>query len=385
MRHVLIVAAVLIATHANAQDSPSAKHAAILKDYDAALPAYQKRLRAAKGVAEQGKIFREDNPQPAAALRLLELAKQHPKDEVAYESLTWIMENSEFGPGAVKPYSEAIDLLATRYVDHKDNVKLFERMAKSPFTTTPKFLQAVFDKHPTGATRGRAGFHLGLCLKNYAATVERLRTEPEMAKNAELVVGPDLVKQFKDADVAKLLAQADDAFVRVQKDHAFIAYKKTNLGRAAEAELFEMRHLAVGKTVPDLEADDTEGKLLKLSDYRGKIVVLVFWGTWCPHCMAMVPTERALVKRYEGQPFAMVGVNSDIDLDKLKPALVKHGITWRSFYDGPTAEGPIATRWNVQGWPEVYVLDAKGVIRFRGVRGEQLEKAVAELMKETKR
>src|SRR5439155_24738268 len=118
------------------------------------------------------------------------------------------------------------------------------------------------------------------------------------------------VKQFKDADLARLRGQAEGAFERVEKDHAFIAYKKTNLGRAAAAELFEIRHLAVGKTVPDLESDDTEGKPLKLSDYRGKVVVLVFWGTWCPHCMAMVPTERALVKRYEGQPFAMLGVNS---------------------------------------------------------------------------
>jgi len=386
MRHFFIVVLVvtLIATQAQSQESPSAQHAAILKEYEAAASAYLRRLQAATSVAEQGKIFRDDNPQPAAALRLLALAKQHPKDEIAYQSLTWILQNSEFGPAAVKPYSDAIDLLATHYLDHKDIEKLFERMAKSPFIATPKFLQTVFDKHPKAATRGRAGFHLGLCLKNYADTAERLRSESEMAKNAELVVGPELVKQFKDADLAKLRGQAEKAFERVEKDHAFIAYKKTNLARAAAAELFEIRHLAFGKTVPDLEADDTDGKPLKLSDYRGKVVVLVFWGTWCPHCMAMVPTERALVKRYEGQPFAMVGVNSDIDLDKLKPALVKHGITWRSFYDGPTADGPIASKWNVQGWPCIYVLDAKGVIRFRELRGEQLERAVAELMKETK-
>lgn len=385
MRHTTIL--ILLATPCFAvgqETAPAAKQTAILADHEKAVAAYRKRLQSAKGVAEQGVIFRKENPHPATAQRLLELAKAHPQDPVAYASLVWIVETTEFGPASEKPYAEAIDLLATRYVDHKDNGKLLERMAKSPFLATPKFLQAVFDKHPSAGTRGQAGFHLGLCLKNYAATVERLRSEPEMAKNAELVVGLEMVKAFKDADTTKLLARADEVFARVQKDYPFHAYKKTNLARAAEGELYELRRLQVGMTVPELEGEDTDGKPIKLSDYRGKVTVVAFWGTWCPHCMAMVPTERALVKRYEGQPFAMVGVNSDVELGKLKPALVKHGITWRSFYDGPTADGPIASKWNVQGWPSIYVLDTKGVIRFRELRGEQLERAVAALMKEIK-
>lgn len=362
-------------------DSPSAKFAAILKEHERAQTPYLAQLQKATTVAEQGRVFREENPQPAAARKLLELANAFPKDPVAYESVTWIVQNSEFGPAAEKPYAEAIHLLATRYADHKDNERLLERMSISPFAASVEFLKAVHEKHPTAVVRGRAGFYLGLHLKNYSGTVGKMHKDPEFVRNVELFVGAELVKRLKDADTAKLLREADEAFARVEKDYPLVGYKKTNLGKAAASELFELRNLAVGKVVPDLEGDDTAGKKLKLSDYRGKVVVLVFWGTWCPHCMAMVPTERALVKRYEGQPFAMVGVNSDIDLDKLKPALVKHGITWRSFYDGPTTDGPIASRWNVQGWPEVYVLDAKGVIRHRGLRGEQLEQAVAELMK----
>ena len=80
----------------------------------------------------------------------------------------------------------------------------------------------------------------------------------------------------------------------------------------------------------------------------------------------------------------LLGVNSDDDRDKLKPTLEKKGITWRSFWDGPNTEGPIATRWNVQGWPAVYVLDAKGVIRAKHVRDAFLDQAVDELMKEMK-
>ena len=362
-------------------DTPKAKYDAILKDYLKAQYEYFARMKSAKTLADQGVLFREQNPQPAAAHKLLELAAAHPKDPVAYDCLTWIVQNSEFGPAAEKPYAEAIRLLATRHADHKDNENLLERMGNSPFTSSAEFLKAVHEKHPSTVVRGRAAFYWALYLKNYCGTVERLQKEPEFAKNVDLFIGADLARRLKDADTAKLLREAEDLFARVEKDYPLVAYKKTNLGKAAAAELFELRNLAIGKVVPEIEADDTEGKKFKLSDYRGKVVVLVFWGTWCPHCMAMVPTERALVKRYEGQPFAMVGVNSDIDLDKLKPALVKHDITWRSFYDGPTITGPIASQWNVIGWPVIYVIDAKGVIRHRGLRGEQLEQAVAELMK----
>jgi hypothetical protein len=96
----------------------------------------------------------------------------------------------------------------------------------------------------------------------------------------------------------------------------------------------------------------------------------------------MYPHERSLVKRLEGKPFALIGVNSDSDKDKLKERMTKEQITWRSFWNGPKGpDGPISHAWNVRGWPTIYVLDAKGTIRFKGVRGEAMDKAVDELLK----
>ena len=95
----------------------------------------------------------------------------------------------------------------------------------------------------------------------------------------------------------------------------------------------------------------------------------------------MYPHERSLVKRLEGKPFALVGVNSDQDHAELKKVLEKEQITWRSWWDKKIG-GKIATKWNVHGWPTIYVLDQKGVIRYRGVRGEAMDKAVDALLKE---
>jgi peroxiredoxin len=95
----------------------------------------------------------------------------------------------------------------------------------------------------------------------------------------------------------------------------------------------------------------------------------------------MYPHERSLVKRLEGKPFALLGVNSD-PKDRLRQAMKKENITWRSWWDGGNTSGPIAKAWNVSGWPTIYVLDSKGVIRYKGVRGKQMDEAVDKLLKE---
>jgi peroxiredoxin len=95
----------------------------------------------------------------------------------------------------------------------------------------------------------------------------------------------------------------------------------------------------------------------------------------------MYPHERSLVKKLEGKPFALLGVNSD-PKDRLKRVIKKENMTWRSWWDGGNTSGPIATQWNVFGWPTIYVLDHKGVIRYKGVREQAMDDAVDVLLKE---
>ena len=97
----------------------------------------------------------------------------------------------------------------------------------------------------------------------------------------------------------------------------------------------------------------------------------------------MYPHERSLVERLKDQPFALLGVNSDRDLETLKPRLEQENISWRSFWNGPKGtSGPISARWNVRGWPTIYIVDHKGVIRFKNKRGEAMDEAVDQLLAE---
>src|SRR5262249_40105435 len=96
----------------------------------------------------------------------------------------------------------------------------------------------------------------------------------------------------------------------------------------------------------------------------------------------MYPHERSLVKRLEGKPFALIGVNTDQDRQQLKKVLVDERITWRSFWNGGSTSGPISNKWKINSYPSIFVIDAKGVIRYKNVRGEAMDKAVDTLLEE---
>jgi hypothetical protein len=97
----------------------------------------------------------------------------------------------------------------------------------------------------------------------------------------------------------------------------------------------------------------------------------------------MYPHERSLVKKMQGRPFVILGVNSDADRDTVKKVQVSEKLTWRSFWDGGSTDGPIARQWNVSGWPTLYLIDHRGVIVGQGVgRSEKDDDLIERKVKE---
>jgi thiol-disulfide isomerase/thioredoxin len=163
---------------------------------------------------------------------------------------------------------------------------------------------------------------------------------------------------------------------------ASLAHKST-LGQEAAGRLDVMVNLAVGRPAPEIDGTDMNGKPLRLSDFKGKVVMLVFWGTWCGPCMALVPRERELVARLKDQPFAFLGVDCKDDQGTARQAMAREKMTWPSWYDGAADRGPIAERYHVRSWPSIFVIDAKGIIRARHYFSVDLD--VDKLLEEMKR
>jgi thiol-disulfide isomerase/thioredoxin len=163
---------------------------------------------------------------------------------------------------------------------------------------------------------------------------------------------------------------------------ARITRRRSTLDQVALAWLDNWHNLAVGKPAPEIKGVDVHGMPLKLSDYRGKVVAIVFWGSGCGPCLREMPREKALVERMKGRPFAMLGVNIDADAGTARKVMDAQGVTWPNWYDDGQGEGPIAKLYRLRGIPTIYVIDAKGKIRSKKAIGDSFVQLVETLVAE---
>jgi thiol-disulfide isomerase/thioredoxin len=113
---------------------------------------------------------------------------------------------------------------------------------------------------------------------------------------------------------------------------------------------------------PDFSFTSHEKQLISNSSLRGKVVLLDFWGTWCPPCRESVPTLRDLQKKYAGKGFELVSVSSDDDQDVWRTFIEAQKMNWSEYID---LSGEVLSAFNVESFPTYVVLDKDGVMRFR--------------------
>ncbi len=325
--------------------------------------------------------------------RALDLAEGHPDDPAAVDALAWVVYRGVppergkalrriIGHHAASPrLKPALHFISMRRHHLQVDADLYETL-----------LREVLAKNPDRDCRGLACLRLGQLARLRAEALVRLDQFPDhyRAIYRGHGLGPKDLEKLRERTPVDLAREAERRFERTVAEFADVKdwfdpgredVSLGSLGDGAGKELREVRDLAIGKVAPAIEGRDIDGASLKLADHRGKVVALVFWGSWRGPCMAEVPGERALVKRLEGRPFVLLGINGgENDREQARRVVRDEGITWRSWWDGTTQDGPIASRWNVDAWPTTYVLDAQGVIRFKDLRGDQLGQAVDSLL-----
>ena len=229
----------------NAADTAAASAAgqyqALVKEYEAAQQEFSRAYGAARTDEERQKLS-EKYPQPQAwSRRLLELVRKNPKTQVAADALIWVVTNDRYGENL----DEALEILLQDHVEDEKLGQVAQMLVYSNAKHPETALEILLQKNPHHEVQGKARFSLGLVNRS----------------------------QDKNAEAEKLFEQVMDRFGDIQN------YRGT-LADAARGQLFEMRNLAIGKIAPEIEGEDLDGKSFKLSDYRGKIVVLDFWGDW---------------------------------------------------------------------------------------------------------
>ncbi len=239
-------------------------------------------------------------------------------------------------------------------------------------------------------------------LKQLVATVT---VKLKAGKMTEEALAPELA-QF-DALLAKYAGQKTEEVARIlmMKASLYVQVFK-NTGKAIElirqlkndfpdtsfaknadetlAELEQMERaekataaLKVGAPFPAITEQDFEGKPLTLDAYKGKVVLLDFWATWCGPCVAELPNVLAAYQKYHGKGFEIIGISLDKDRAALSAFLKENKVTWQQYFDGQGWQNKLAQQHGVMSIPTTYLLDGEGRIIASDLRGPALEAELA--------
>lgn len=209
--------------------------------------------------------------------KFLDLAEKYPKDVVALDALLWVVSNTQLA-GKDSPGSRATAMLQRDHV-HSDKLgPICHRIAHAIDENYETFLRKVLEINPHREVQGMACVSLAFFLNNRLEMLDLLKGGPEFTKHFEALSSKDYLEQLQRQDRAEVTKEAEALFEKAVTQYGDVEIpNEGTVGEKAKSELFELRHLAVGKEAPDIEGADQDAKRFKLSDYRGKVVLLDFW------------------------------------------------------------------------------------------------------------
>jgi hypothetical protein len=260
--------------------TPAEQLKALLKEYDRASSS-GKVLTDAERLAFVGSVYKHRN---RLALKFLALAEKHPDDPVALDALMQAVWQVNSAPWPVELVGEdpararALELIGRDHIKSDKLGPLCSRVSYGFAREYETFLRAASEKNPHKAVQATATLSLGHFLHNHLQRVDLCRERPDLAKEFAGLFGKEYLAELLREDRDKAVKEIESVFERAAEKYGGVKLPGGDtVAERAKSELFEIRHLSVGKEAPDIEGEDQDGRRFKLSDYRGKVVLLDFW------------------------------------------------------------------------------------------------------------
>ena len=316
----------------------------IMLDFDNTIRAHTQKLIAAKTDAERAELSTQFPKPDALAPTMFKIMQEHPDEAMSTKALCWLVSRATNLPQG----EAAVALLRDKAAARKGLTQVLDFLSHSNPVLAEPILRAVREKNPNIEEKASATYGLGMVLfgKSEGGDANALTESAQFFKEMTVTYKDIVVNGFKLSDQAASM-------------------------------LYEIENIQVGKPMPEIEGKDAEGMIFKLSDYRGKVAVVVFWGSWCHACHATLDSMKAAIQA-KGDQVVLLGVNTDPS-EKLKELIKTENITWRNWAD-EFNRGPISALFNIRHWPTIFVVDAKGTLRGKDVPSGALEKVLTEAL-----
>lgn len=318
----------------------------LIDDYENAVRANTMKIIEAKTEEEKNKYRATVPSAEPYAEKVLKIVQQHSDDPSTGPAVSWLVTQA----GAYTQGLIALQMLGTSHVAHTGIAEAVKSLEFHPFEKAVPILKAVREKNPNKDEQAAATYALGM------QHFRRFEMSPDE----------------KTAETEK--TKAMDYFQEISAKYADATIKGFPLADQAGRTMFELANLSVGSECPEIDGKDVDGSAFKLSDFRGKQVVLIFWGGWCHACHGVIPLVNQLATDLKEKPVVVLGINTDVP-DEARKAYQTYKVNFRNWSDGTTS-GPITSMFNLRSFPTLYLLDAKGKILLKNTSLEAIRAKV---------
>jgi len=354
---LLVLVALGRAQDQPATSTPAKKATKGEQAFKALLEELKDKLKGARAPAARREVF------DAYTEKFLDHAKEHSADASGVSALLVVMELNSRDKGDA--YKTALEKLKKDYANDQLIRPALRQLAMKEDEDCTALVKQVLAGGPDRRTQVEAARALVYVLEGDVRRATKIRANPKHREAWEKSRGEEWVRKF---------LAANDGKRRQLKEYQQLLKTKYN-------DL--VQDVTIGARAPETLGEDLEGKKVKLSDYKGKVVVLDFWATWCGPCIGMIPNTRKVVESMKDRPFVMVSVSVDDEKEDVTKFHKKRPMPWEHWWTGKG--GPVADLWDAYSYPTVYVIDHKGVIRHKEVgfdkEDKSLEEAIEKLVK----
>lgn len=331
MLRCIVYCLLFIATVLQAQ-SVGEQIRSVIDTYETKVRANTQKIIDAKTEEEKAK-YRSTIPSVAPyATQVLQIVEKNASDSGSAAGVSWLITQA----AAFPEYDAALKLLGTAYAKSSGIAPAVKALEYQPLEKVEPILKTIRETNPHAEEKAAALYALGM----------------QHFRRFDAALTPE------QAEASKTLAM--DCFQEIVSNYGQVSIQGFPIADQAGRMLFEMSNLSVGSEVPEIDGKDVDGTGFKLSDFRGKHVVLMFWGGWCHACHGVLPAVNQFALEMKDQPVVVLGINTDIP-DEARKAYQDYHVTFRNWSDGTTS-GPITTLFNLRNFPTFYLIDPEGKI-----------------------